>query len=166
MFDSVKRPKLEHVFMNFARDLAKRGTCNQIGPTGKPRRAGAVITTGDFKNVLSIGYNGNYAGGPNKCDNPDANGEARCGCIHAEMNAIAKCDNWIKGKSLFVTSIPCALCSKLIINSGFSKVYIFLDSYSDVRHDGKRYLENIKLLKKARIEVFGQKEANRDFFKL
>ncbi len=160
------RPKLEHVFMNFARDLSRRSTCEQKGKDGKPRMAGAVITTKDFTNILAIGYNGNYAGGPNKCDNPDAGGEARCGCIHAEMNALVKCDNWIKDKCMFVTSIPCSLCAKLIINSGFSKVYIFLDDYSDVRHDGEKYSKNIGLLKSAGVKVFVQKETDNEFMEI
>lgn len=160
------RPKLEQIYMNFARDLSRRATCEQIGVNGKQRKAGAVITTGDFKNILAVGYNGNYAGGPNKCDNPNATGEARCGCIHAEMNAIVKCDNWIKDKCLFVTSIPCTLCSKIIINSGFSRVYIFLDGYSDKRYDGERYDKNLELLKNAEIKVFGQKEVDGEFVEL
>lgn len=162
----MERPKLENVFMNFARDLSRRGTCSQVGTTGKPRKAGAVITTSDFINVLSIGYNGNYAGGPNQCDNADAAGEARCGCIHAEMNAIAKCDNNFKDKYLFVTSIPCTLCSKLIINSGFSRVYIYIDNYSEIKHDGNKYTDNIELLKSTGIKVFGQKEHDLDFFEM
>jgi dCMP deaminase len=164
MSNQTERPRLEQVYMNFARDLSRRGTCSQVGPTGKPRRAGAVITTSDFLNVLSVGYNGNYAGGPNECDNPDATGDARCGCIHAEMNAIAKSDNSFKDKFLFVTSIPCALCAKLIINSGFSRIYIFMDDYSDERHDGKKYTENIEMIKSTGIKVFGQKDIDGDFF--
>jgi dCMP deaminase len=166
MDEVLERPKLEHIFMNFARDLARRGTCSQINHVGKPRRAGAVITTGDFLNVLSVGYNGNHSGGPNKCDNPEATGDARCGCIHAEMNAIAKCDNNVKNKFLFVTSIPCSLCAKLIINSGFSKVFVFLDDYSDERHDGKKYTENIDMIKSTGIKVFGQKDPNSNFFEI
>lgn len=159
----MERPKIENIFMNFARDLAKRGTCSQLSPEGKPRRAGAVITTGDFKNILSIGYNGNYKGGKNTCDNPDAQGEARCGCIHAEMNALVKCDNWIQDKCLFITSIPCLLCTKLIVNSGFSRVYVFLDKYSEKRSDGKDYAENLNLMKSVGIRIFMQKALEQEF---
>lgn len=153
-----ERPKFEEIYMNLAIDLAKRGTCLQVGSSGKLRKAGAVITSGDFKHVLAVGYNGNYAGGPNKCDDPSASGDARCGCIHAEMNALVKCDNRIKDKVMFITSIPCSLCSKLIINSGFSRVYVYLDEYTEKRHDGKNYDENIAMLISAGVKVFGKKE--------
>ena len=91
--------------------------------------------------ILSIGYNGNYAGGPNTCDSLN---EGKCGCIHSELNAIAKADNRIKDKILFIAHSPCKACSKLIINSGFSKVY-YRNEY--------RLAEGLELLQKVNIEV-------------
>lgn len=122
------------MFMRIAEVIASRSTCERL-------KVGVVITGPDLLNILAIGYNGNYAGGANTCDTIE---EANCGCTHSEINAIAKVDNTIKDKILFSTTSPCKMCSKLIINSGFSKVY-YRTEY--------RILEGIELLRKTGIET-------------
>ena len=122
------------MYMRIAEVVASRSTCERL-------KVGAVITDPELLNVLAIGYNGNYAGGPNTCDTKEA---GNCGCLHSELNAIAKVDNTIKNKTLFTTNSPCKPCSKLIINSGFSKVYYRKEYRLD---------EGIKLLEKTGIEV-------------
>ena len=55
----TKRPNWDEIWMQFARLVSKRSY--------DPRhRVGAVIVTSDNQQVLSIGYNGNYSGGPNE----------------------------------------------------------------------------------------------------
>jgi len=129
-----KRISKEEMFMRIAEIVAMRSTCKRL-------KVGSIITDFNLLHVLSIGYNGNYAGGPNKCD---SNEPGNCGCIHSELNAIIKADNRVKDKILFVTNSPCKDCSKLIINSGFSKVYY--------RHE-YRLKDGINLLKKMKIKV-------------
>jgi dCMP deaminase len=108
----MNRPSMPEVHMRFALDLANRSTCNE-------RSVGCVITSSDFENVYSVGYNGNYVGGSNGCDHKGH----KCGCLHAEVNALIKCYVKDKDKVAFVTLAPCENCAKAMINSGFSKVY-------------------------------------------
>jgi dCMP deaminase len=125
----------EEMFMKIAEIVATRSTCKRL-------QVGSVITDSNLLHVLSIGYNGNYAGGPNTCDSDEI---GNCGCVHSELNSIIKADNRIKDKILFVTESPCKNCSKLIINSGFSKVYY--------RHE-YRLKDGIELLRQTGIEVY------------
>ena len=129
-----KRITKEEMFMKVAEIVSIRSTCKRL-------QVGAVIVDPTLLYILSIGYNGNYAGGPNICDTDEI---GLCGCVHAEINALVKADNRIKDKILFTTNMPCANCAKLIINSGFSKVYY--------RHK-YRLIVGIELLKQTNIEV-------------
>jgi dCMP deaminase len=93
-------------------------------------RVGAVVVTGDNTQVLSVGYNGNYAGGP---DCAESNEPGMSGLIHAEINALLKLDyNNPKRKILYVTLSPCTMCAKAIINSGIQEVVYSLP-YRDTR---------------------------------
>ena len=105
-------------------------------------RVGAIIVAEDNTRVLSIGYNGNFKGGPN-CHESDTPGQS--GFIHAEVNALIKCDfNFSKKKHMYVTHSPCRACSKLIINAEISKV-IYLHEYRDT--------SGLDMMKSAGIEV-------------
>ena len=115
------RPSWEKIWMEFANSIARR-SCD-------PRRqVGAVIVTEDNTQVLSVGYNGNYAGGPNTVESKNP-GES--GFIHAEINALLKLDyNNPKRKTMYITLSPCRMCAKAIINSGISEV-IYSNEYRD-----------------------------------
>ena len=52
-------------------------------------KVGAVVVSDDNTQVLAVGYNGNYAGGPNEVESSEP-GES--GMIHAEINALLKMD--------------------------------------------------------------------------
>lgn len=114
------RMPLEEVYMRMAEELAKRSTCART-------QVGSVIATGDLTQVLGIGYNGNARGLPNTCDSPEP---GRCGCLHAETNAVIKAGAQIGGKVMFVTISPCVMCAKMIINSNVERVY-FRAAYRD-----------------------------------
>jgi dCMP deaminase len=89
---------------------------------------GAVIVTNDNTQVLSVGYNGNYSGGPNEVESSNP-GES--GMLHAEINALLKFDyNNPKEKIMYVTLSPCRMCAKAIVNSGIRKV-IYDNAYRD-----------------------------------
>lgn len=107
------RIPLYEVYMRMAEELAKRSTCARA-------RVGTVITDAALSNVLGIGYNGNAAGLPNRCDSDEA---GRCGCIHSEMNALVKAPGLVRDKVVFVTMSPCVMCAKLIIQSGVTHVF-------------------------------------------
>lgn len=114
------RKSLEFYIMQFAVNIAERSTCSRA-------KVGTVITSPDMTEIWSYGYNGNYAGGPNECDHPEEEGD--CGCIHAEINAIIKCNK--KQGLIFSTVAPCLKCAKIIINSGKAKTLFFLEYYRD-----------------------------------
>ena len=107
--------------MKFAHTISLR-SCD-------PRhQVGAVVVTGDNTQVLAVGYNGNYAGGPNEVESKNP-GES--GMLHAEINALLKMDyNNPKFKTMYVTLSPCRMCAKAIINSGIDSV-IYRDQYRD-----------------------------------
>ena len=134
-FEKLVRPSLEDIYMNFAHKIALRSTCARA-------QVGAVITNRELTEVYAIGYNGNAKGLPNKCDSETP---GNCGCLHAEQNALLKCNVRDKEKLLFLTMTPCYYCAKMIINSGFSKVY-YARQY-------ERYTESRKMLEEVGIET-------------
>jgi len=105
-------------------------------------KVGAIIVTDDNTQVLSVGYNGNAAGLPNK---PDSNIPGNSGLIHAEINALIKLDyNNPKNKKMYLTLSPCQYCAKCIINAGIKKVY-YIEDYRDN--------SGIEILKSVGIDV-------------
>jgi len=111
--DQVSRPPLYEVYMRMAEELAKRSTCARL-------QVGTVLTNATLEHVVSIGYNGNARGFPNRCDSTEAGG---CGCIHSEMNALVKSPGELRNKVAFVTASPCAMCAKLMIQAHVSHVF-------------------------------------------
>lgn len=118
----MSRPGWDSIWMDFAHTIAKRSY--------DPRfQVGAVIVTDDNCQVLAIGYNGNYSGGPNEVES-SVPGES--GMLHAEINALIKLDyNNPKRKKLYLTLSPCRMCAKAIINSGIEEV-IYCTAYRDL----------------------------------
>lgn len=132
--EAMTRPTWPEVYLGMAQTIAQRSTCTRL-------EVGCVITTADHRRVLAVGYNGNYAGGPNGCDSDEP---GNCGCIHAEINALLKCDNTIRDKVVYVTTVPCKMCAKAIINAGASAVW-YINEY--------RITEGRDLLRVAAIDV-------------
>jgi len=69
--------------------------------------------------------------------------------VHAEQNVIAFCAKEgisTAGATLYVTTSPCKQCSKLIAQSGISRV-VYFEKYKDT--------SGINMLKKLNIEVVG-----------
>ena len=117
----MKRPTWDAVWMKTAETIAERSY--------DPRhKVGAVVVTEDNTQVLAVGYNGNYSGGPNEAESSTP-GES--GMLHAEINALLKMDyNNPKVKKLYVTLSPCRMCAKAIVNAGIDEV-IFKEEYRD-----------------------------------
>lgn len=115
------RPEWDEIWMDFCHTIAKR-SCD-------PRfQVGAVVVTEDNCQVLAVGYNGNYAGGPNVVESEEP---GQSGMIHAEINALIKLDyNNPKEKKLYLTLAPCRMCAKAIVNSGIKEV-IYRQGYRD-----------------------------------
>lgn len=117
----MSRPDWDTIWIEFAQNIARRS----IDPKHK---VGAVIVTTDNTQVLALGYNGDHKGGPNSRDSMK---HGHSGLIHAEINALIKCDyNNPKDKKMYVTLSPCCVCAKAIINSGIKEV-VYLEKYID-----------------------------------
>lgn len=114
-------------FMNIARQVATRSTCDR-------KNVGAVIVKG--KHILATGYNGSISGMPH-CDEVGhmmENGHC-VATIHAEANAIlqaAKHGVSIDGASIYITASPCWNCFKLLANAGIKRI-CYGEFYRDTR---------------------------------
>ena len=124
---SKHRVSWKDYFMNIAREVATRSTCDR-------KHVGAVIVR--EKTILSTGYNGSIKGLPH-CD------EVGCEMVdghcvrttHAEANAIvqaAKNGVGIDQSKIYVTASPCYDCFKLIANAGINTIY-YEEFYRDQR---------------------------------
>ena len=128
------RPSWDFVWMETAMVRSTRS----VDPRYK---VGAIIVSMDNTQVLSIGYNGDYKGGPNEVE---STGPGMSGFLHAEVNCLIKCDfNHHKSKKMYVKLSPCKMCAKAIINGGIEEV-IYEEEY--------RYASGIELLKKTGIK--------------
>lgn len=117
---SGERPSFQAIYMNMAHELAKRSTCSRL-------QVGTVITSADFRKVLAVGYNGNAAGLPNRCDRDEP---GNCGCLHSEENAIINCDAPRETpKLVFCTHLPCVMCAKRLINLGNARTVYYAQDY-------------------------------------
>ena len=113
------RPDWDTIWIEFAQNIARRS----IDPKHK---VGAVIVTKDNTQVLALGYNGDHKGGPNTRDSMR---HGHSGLIHAEINALIKCDfNNPKPKKMYLTHAPCPVCAKCIVNSGIEQV-LYINDY-------------------------------------
>ncbi len=131
-----KQLQFDRRYLEMARIWAENSYC-------KRRKVGALIVKG--KMIISDGYNGTPAGFENICEDEDY--KTKPYVLHAEANAItkvAKSNNSSDEATLYVTTSPCLECSKLIIQSGISRV-VFCDKYHN--EDG------LKILERAGIEV-------------
>ena len=114
----TRRADWHSYFMNIARQVATRSTCDR-------KHVGAVIVRD--KTILSTGYNGSIRGMPH-CDDVghDIDGGHCVATIHAEANALlqaAKNGVRIEGAELYTTASPCWSCFKLIANAGIRTIY-------------------------------------------
>ena len=119
--------------MEMAELARKRSTCLR-------RHVGAVIVKDN--RVIATGYNG-VPKGIRHCEEtgclrqqlnvPSGKMHELCRGLHAEQNAIiqAACmGSSIEGGTLYCTTQPCVICTKMIINAGIKRVVI-KESYPD-----------------------------------
>ncbi len=131
-----KQRQFDLSYLEMAAVWAKNSYCVR-------RQVGALIVKDNM--IISDGYNGMPKGFENVCE--DEQGLTKPCVLHAEANAItkiAKSGNSSQGATLYVTDAPCMECSKLIIQSGISRV---------VYHKDYRVRDGIELLTRAGIEV-------------
>lgn len=115
----MNRPDWNSIWSDFVTNISKRSPDQKF-------QVGAVIVTEDNTQVLALGYNGDHKGGPNQRDSLET---GRSGFIHAEVNALIKCDfNNPKKKKMYLTHSPCPVCAKCIVNSGINHV-LYINDY-------------------------------------
>ena len=131
-----KAKKYDIAYLKMAETWGKLSYC-------KRRKVGAIIVKNRM--IISDGYNGTPTGFENVCEDED--NYTKWYVLHAEANAILKvasstqsCD----GATLYVTLSPCRECSKLIHQSGISRV-VYSEAYKD--------LSGVEFLKKAGVTV-------------
>ena len=126
--EADKRPNWDEYFMEVAKLTATRSTCLR-------RQVGAVIVKD--RHIIATGYNG-APRGLSHCDErggclrqelgvPSGQRHELCRALHAEQNAIiqaAAMGHGIEGGTIYITHQPCAICSKMIINAGISRIVI------------------------------------------
>ena len=117
-------------FMNIARQVATRSTCDR-------KHVGAVIVRD--KTILSTGYNGSIRGSAHCDDAGHLMENGHCvRTVHAEANAVAQAARngvRIDGSEIYVTASPCWNCFRLVVNAGVGQIY-YGEFYRDTRiHD-------------------------------
>ena len=121
------RVSWDQYFMNIAREVATRSTCDR-------KHVGAVVVRD--KSILATGYNGSIRGLPHCDDDGHLMEDGHCiRTVHAEANAIVQAARHgmrIEGGSIYVTASPCWGCFRLIANAGIVKI-VFGEFYRDER---------------------------------
>lgn len=105
------------------------------------RKMGSVIVKD--KRILTTGYNGAPAGVKPCVERGECMRVVKgiesgtraelCYAVHAEQNAIlqaARIGVSTLGATIYITHSPCAVCAKMIINSGIKRV-VYLEKYPD-----------------------------------
>jgi dCMP deaminase len=119
--------------MDITRLVATRTTCLR-------RQVGAILVKD--RNILATGYNG-VPSGITHCETagciraslnvPSGERHELCRGLHAEQNAIiqaARHGTNIDGATLYCTTMPCIICTKMLINAGIRKI-CYAEGYPD-----------------------------------
>lgn len=127
------RPGWDEYFMQVADVVSCRSTCLR-------RRIGAVIVKD--KRILATGYNGAPAGLKHCYETgclretlgvPSGQRHEMCRGLHAEQNALIQAAKYgisVEGSTVYTTTEPCGLCSKMLVNAGIVRI-VFRDPYPD-----------------------------------
>ncbi|MDU0460080.1 MAG: cytidine/deoxycytidylate deaminase family protein [Geobacteraceae bacterium] len=129
----MHRPSWDQYFMDITRLVATRSTCLR-------RQVGAILVKD--RNILATGYNG-VPSGISHCDAagclrerlkvPSGERHELCRGLHAEQNAIIQAARHginIEASILYCTTMPCIICTKMLINAGITKV-VYAEGYAD-----------------------------------
>ncbi len=127
------RPTWDEYFIQIANLVASRSTCLR-------RKVGAILVRD--KRILATGYNGAPSGVAHclevgclrELENvPSGQRHELCRGIHAEQNLIIQAARYgikIEGSTLYCTTQPCIICTKMLINAGVEKIY-YQQGYPD-----------------------------------
>ncbi|MBP5994842.1 MAG: dCMP deaminase family protein [Crocinitomicaceae bacterium] len=136
MISSDKQNRYDKAYLRLALSWAQLSHCAR-------KKVGAIIVKDSI--IISDGYNGTPAGFDNCCENEEGN--THWYVLHAEANAIlkvARSSNNCKDATLYLTHSPCKDCSKLVLQSGITRL-VYQEAYKDT--------SGIDFLKNAGLEV-------------
>jgi dCMP deaminase len=122
LMSEKKQQKYDKAYLRMAREWGKLSYCNR-------KQVGAVIVKDRM--IISDGYNGTPTGFENYCE--DEEGYTKWYVLHAEANAILKVASSTqscRGATLYITLSPCKECSKLVHQSGITRV-VYNQAYKD-----------------------------------
>jgi dCMP deaminase len=136
MIPTDKQNRYDKAYLRLALSWAQLSHCAR-------KKVGAIIVKDSI--IISDGYNGTPAGFENCCENEEGN--TQWYVLHAEANAIlkvARSSNNCKDATLYLTHSPCKDCSKLVLQSGITRL-VYQQAYKDT--------SGIDFLKSAGLEV-------------
>jgi len=111
------RPSWDEYFMDVARTVATRSTCDR-------KAVGAVIVRN--RQILSTGYNGSVRDTEHCDDVGHLMENGHCvRTVHAEANAIVQAARngvSIDGAVMYITACPCFICFKMLVNAGIKDI--------------------------------------------
>jgi len=118
-----KRLSVHNYFMDIAKKVSERGTCNR-------KQVGCILVKD--KRIIATGYNGSMSRADH-CDDVDHLMEdGHCvRTVHAEINALAQCAKYgvsCNGAIAYCNTYPCWNCFKALVNAGIKNIY-YSDSY-------------------------------------
>lgn len=125
-----KQETYDRAYLRMANEWGKLSYCER-------RQVGAIVVKDRM--IISDGYNGTPTGFENFCE--DDEGYTKWYVLHAEANAISKLAASTQscvGATLYITMSPCRECSKLIHQSGITRV-VYQEAYKD--GSGLEFLE-------------------------
>lgn len=131
-----KQRKYDIAYLKMAQEWAKLSHCER-------KQVGALIVKDRM--IISDGFNGTPSGFDNCCE--DEERKTKWEVLHAEANAILKVASSTQstvGATLYVTLSPCRDCSKLVHQSGITRV-VFSNKYKDI--------SGLEFLEKAGVEL-------------
>lgn len=127
------RPSWHEYFMDITNLVAQRSTCTR-------RKVGAILVRD--KRIIATGYNGAPAKVSHCLDVgclreqqgiPSGERHELCRGLHAEQNSIIQAALHgvsVEGATLYCTNMPCAICSKMLINIRVEAIF-YQEGYAD-----------------------------------
>lgn len=129
----MARPTWDQYFIDITHLVSTRSTCLR-------RQVGALLVKN--RNILATGYNGTPSG-IRHCEEtgclrerlkvPSGERHELCRGLHAEQNAIIQAARHgvnIDGSTLYCTTMPCIICTKMLINAGIRRI-VYDEGYAD-----------------------------------
>ena len=140
------RPTFDTYFMRLAELAASRANCMKRGN-------GAIITKD--QRVIATGYNGTpfgltncNEGGCKRCNDNVHQGIDldKCLCLHAEESAVMEAGRpRCLGGTIYTTSFPCQLCTKMIIQAGIVRI-VYNKNYDSYLSKEMLAMTNIQIV--------------------